>query len=92
MREFELRAASTFFDNNGKYNTWLGLPNTVTKNRKAYQIDHIFIPKLQLCQATNVKLRFDGAKSDHAAIKINFHFLTAPLLKNETIKQKKASQ
>ncbi len=81
MREFELRAASTYFNNNMKYNTWLGLPNANTKKRKAYQIDHIFIPKLQLCQTTSVKRRFDSATGDHAAVCIDFYFLTAPLLK-----------
>jgi hypothetical protein len=83
MREFELRAASTYFANNRKYNTWLGLPNANTKKRKAYQIDHIFIPKLQLCQTMSVKRRFDGATSDHAAVCIDFYFLTAPLLKKK---------
>lgn len=48
MREFQLRVASTFYDNNRKYNTWLGLPNAITKRRQAYEIDHIFIPKNQL--------------------------------------------
>jgi hypothetical protein len=49
MRDFELRAASTFFDNNGKYNTWIGLPNAHKRKKRAYQIDQIFILKLQLC-------------------------------------------
>ncbi len=92
MREFELRAASTYFDNNRKYNTWLGLPNANTKKRKAYQIDHIFIPKLQLCQTTSVRRRFDGATSDHAAVSIDFHFLTAPLLKKKRDMGKKTAQ
>ena len=47
MREFQLRAASTFYDNNRKYNTWLGLPDPKTRKRQAYQLDHIFIPKQQ---------------------------------------------
>ncbi len=68
MHEHELRATSTFYDNNRKYNTWLGLPNAVTKKRQAYQLDHM-----------NVKHRFDGEPSDHAALSINFRFLTTPL-------------
>jgi hypothetical protein len=35
MREFNLRAASTYFDNHRKYNTWLGLPNATTKKKKS---------------------------------------------------------
>ncbi len=68
MREHNLRAASTFFDNNKKYNTWLAPPKPESKKRRAYQIDHIFIPKNQLCHTTNVKRRFNGAHSDHAAL------------------------
>jgi hypothetical protein len=68
MQEHKLRAASTFFDNNQKYNMCLGLPNAIMKKRQAYQLDHIFIPKLQLCHTTNVKRGFDGAPSDHAAL------------------------
>jgi hypothetical protein len=49
MRDHQLRAASTFFNNNRKYNTWLGIPNATMKKRHAYQLDHIFIPKHQLC-------------------------------------------
>jgi hypothetical protein len=87
MREFELRAASTFFDNNGQYNAWLGLPDAHTRE-KSIQIDQILIPKLQLCQTKNVKHRFDGVASDHAALRIDFHFLIAPLLKNRNDKAK----
>ena len=83
MREFQLRAASSFFDNNNKYNTWLAPPQAPTEKRKAYQLDQIFIPKSQLCQTTNVKRKFDGASSDHAALSIDFHLLNGPLLKNK---------
>jgi hypothetical protein len=83
MREFDLRAARTFFNNNRKYNTWLGLPNTATKKRQMYQLDHIFIPKLQLCHTTNVKHRFDGAPSYQAALSNDFYFLTSPLLRKK---------
>jgi hypothetical protein len=83
MREHQLRAASTFFDNNRKYNTWLGIPNAITKKRYAYQLDHIFIPKHLLCHTTNIKRKFDGAHSHHAALCIDFYFLTSPLLKKK---------
>jgi hypothetical protein len=81
MREFNLRAASTFCDNNWKYNTWIGLPNLTTRKRQAYQIDHIFIPKDQLYNTMNVKRRFDGTYSDHAVLLLKFHLLTNPLMK-----------
>ena len=81
MREFQLRAVSSFFDNNNKYNTWLAPPQSATEARKAYQLDQFFIPKNQLCQTTNLKRRFDGATSDHAALLIEFHLLNGPLLK-----------
>jgi hypothetical protein len=83
MREHQLRASSTFFDNNRKYNTWLGIPNAKTKKRFAYQLDHVFIPKHQLCYTTNVKRKFDGAHSDHVAVCIEFSFLTSPMLKKK---------
>ena len=83
MREFQLRAAGSFFDNNNKYNTWLAPPQAPTEKRKAYQLDQIFIPKSQLCQTSNVKRKSDGAPSDHAAIAIDFHLLNGPLLKNK---------
>jgi len=83
MREFQLRAAGSFFDNNNKYNTWLAPPQAPTEKRKAYQLDQIFIPKSQLCQTSNVKRKFDGAPSDHAALAIDFHLLNGPLLKNK---------
>ncbi len=73
MREFQLRAAATFFDNNNKYNTWLAPPHPTTRKRRAYQLDQILIPKHQLRYTTNVKRRFDGATSDHAALFIEFH-------------------
>ncbi len=82
MREHNLRAASTFFDNNRKYNTWLGLPNPLTGKRKAYQLDHIFIPCQQLGQTTNVKRKFNGATSDHAALLIKFQIPIHPLQKS----------
>ncbi len=84
MHEHRLRAASTFFDINRKYNTWLGLPNSTTEKRRAYQLDHIFIPQQQLCQTTNVKRKFNGATSDHTALLIKFHFLNTPLVCQES--------
>jgi exonuclease III len=90
MRSHNLRAASTFFDNNRKYNTWLSPPTAPTMKRNAYQLDHILIPKNQLCYTQNVKRRFDGAHSDHAALRIDFRLLTTPLLKNkQNLKNKK---
>jgi hypothetical protein len=83
MREHQIRAASTFFDNNNKYNTWLGIPNAISKKRCPYQLDHIFIPKHQLCLTTNVKRKFDGAHSDHAAMCICSQLQTCPLLRKK---------
>ena len=87
MREFQLRAASFFYDNNRKYNTWLGLPNPITKKRQAYQIDHIFIPKYQLSKTSNVKRKFNGAHSDHAALFIEFQLITDTLMKTSKKEQ-----
>jgi exonuclease III len=92
MREHRLRAASTFFDNNRKYNTWLGLPNPTTGKRKAYQIDHILIPYHQLCLTSNVKRKFNGVVSDHAALLVEFRLLNFPLLKNKNNNNKGKQQ
>jgi len=48
MREFQLRAVTSFFDNNNKYNTWLAPPHHSNGKRRAYQLDQIFIQKHQL--------------------------------------------
>jgi hypothetical protein len=82
MREHNLRATATFFDNNHKYNTWLGLPNPATGKRRAYQIDHIFVPHQQLGQTTNVKRKFNGVNSDHVAMPIEFKLLNTPFKRN----------
>jgi hypothetical protein len=87
MREQQLRAATSFFDNNNKYNTWLGLPQPTTKKRVAYQLDQIFIPRNQLCYTTDIKRKFDGATSDHAALSIHFQLPNGPLLKKKTPKE-----
>jgi hypothetical protein len=81
MHEHNLRAVATFYDNNRKYNTWLGLPNPATGKRKAYQIDHIFIPHQQLGQTSDVKRKFNGVNSDHAAMSIEFRILNVSLKK-----------
>ena len=73
MREFQLRAATSFFDNNNKYNTWLAPPHPSSGKRRAYQLDQIFIQKHQLRHTTNAKRKFDGVASDHAALFIEFH-------------------
>ena len=86
MREHQLRAAATFFDNNNKYNTWLAPPHPSTGKRHAYQLDHIFIPKYQLCHTKNIKRRFNGATSDHAALFIDFELSSIPLLKKKAEK------
>ena len=83
MREFQLRAASSFFDNNNKYNTWIAPPHPITKQRIPYQLDQIFIPKNQLCYTSNVKRKFDGAPSDHAAVMIDFKLISSPILKTK---------
>jgi hypothetical protein len=72
LYEHNLRAASTFFDNNNKYNTWICPPNATTNKRTAHQLDHIFILKKQLHYTQEVKRKFDGPESDHAAIQIIF--------------------
>ena len=79
MWEHQLQAATSFFDNNNKYNTWLGLPQPTTKKRIVYQLDHIFIPKNQLCYTTDTKRKLDGAISDHAAMYIQFELPNGPL-------------
>jgi hypothetical protein len=91
MREHRLRAAGTFFDNNRKYNTWLGLPSPTTGKRKAYQIDHILIPHHQLCLTSNVKKKVNGIVSDHAALLVEFRLLNSPLFKNKIIKKESNS-
>jgi len=83
MRDYQLRAASSFFDSNNKYNTWLAPPRSQTEKRKAYQLDEIFIPKNKLCHTTNVKRKFDGATSDHAALFIEFKLPNGPLLEKK---------
>jgi len=85
MREFQLRAATSFFDNNNKYNTWLAPPHPSSGKRRAYQLDQIFIQKHQLRHTTNAKRRFDGVNSDHAALFIEFHL-------PKSIKKKKKNQ
>ncbi len=72
MEEHRLRAASTFLTIIER-TTWLGLPNSVTGKRKSYQ---------QLCQTTNVKHKFNCIVGDHAALLIEFYFLTSSFLKN----------
>ena len=74
MREHDLRAASTFFDCNNKHNTWRN-----PKDKRPHQIDHLLIPRNQLCLTTNVKRKLDSIDSDHAALCIEF------LLPNGTI-------
>mmetsp|Transcript_18353 Transcript_18353/g.26078 ORF Transcript_18353/g.26078 Transcript_18353/m.26078 type:complete len:120 (-) Transcript_18353:72-431(-) len=86
MREHQLRAEATFFDNNNKYNTWLAPPHPSTGKRQAYQLDHIFIRKYQLCHTKNIKRRFNGATSDHAALFIDFELSSMPLLKKKAEK------
>jgi len=45
--------------------------------------------KSQLCQTTNVKRKFDGTTSDHAALLIEFHLLSGPLLKKKETTENK---
>jgi hypothetical protein len=91
MREHRLKAASTFINNNRKYNTWLGLPNPATE-KKAHQIDHILIPYHQLCLTSNVKRKFNGAVSDHVALLVEYHLLNSSLLKNNQKKKATVEQ
>ena len=65
MRKLNLRAASTFFDSNGRHNTWIS-PSLVMP----FQLDHILIPKHQLNRGKDVKRKMDGTPSDHDALMI----------------------
>ena len=67
MRELDLHSAHSFFDCNDKHDTWIHLG---TKHR--YQPDHFLILSKQLNRTSNVKRKFDGAPSDHAALMIQF--------------------
>ena len=82
IRALNLRAVSTFFDCNDNYDTWIN-PGT----KEAFQIDHILIPKNQLIQTSNVKCKFDGPPSDHAALTIHLNLPNGNLLPK---KRKKA--
>jgi hypothetical protein len=77
MREQDLRAASTFFDCNNKYNTWRN-----PRDKRPHQIDHFLIPRNQLCYTTNVKQKLDSIDSDHAALCIKFQLPDGALLSN----------
>ena len=90
MREFQLRAATSFFDNNNKYNTWLAPPHPSSGKRRAYQLDQIFIQKHQLRHTTNAKRKFDGVASDHAALFIEFHL--PKIIKKKKEKKTKAME
>jgi hypothetical protein len=61
----------------------VGIPNAITKTMASVPTRPYFIPKPQLCHTTNVKRKFDGAHSDHAALCIDFFFLNTPLLKKK---------
>ncbi len=63
IREHDLRAASTFFDYNNKCNTWRN-----PRDKQPYQIDHLLIPRNQLCHTINVKRKLDSIDSDHATL------------------------
>ena len=63
LRQLNFQAASTFFDNNNKHDTWIN-PNTKTP----FQLDHILILKNQLLHTQNVKQRFNRTTSNHAAL------------------------
>jgi hypothetical protein len=78
MREHDLRAASTFFDCNNKFNTWRN-----PRDKRPHQIDHILILRTQLCHTANVKRKTNSVDSDHAALCIEFQ------LSNETLFYKK---
>ncbi len=54
----------------------------IKKKKYAYQLDHIFILKHQLCHTTNHKCqkKIWRAHNDHAALCDDFHFLISPLL------------
>jgi hypothetical protein len=81
MREHDLRAASTFFESNQKSSTW-----RTPLNNHPYQIDHLLIPRSQLCHTTHLKRKLDCVDSDHAALHINFLLSIKTLLFNASDK------
>jgi hypothetical protein len=79
MREHDLRAASTFFESNKKYNTWRN-----PRDKRPHQIDHFLIPRNQLCHTVDVKRKLDSIDSDHAALCIEFRLSSETLLLKKT--------
>ena len=68
LSQLDLRAASTYFQNNSGYDTWI---NPATKEK--YQLDHFLIPRNQFKLVKNVKKIFHGTTSDHLAIQMSLN-------------------
>ena len=70
MRQLNLRAATTFFNNNNKKtDTWI-----LHATKKGYQLDHMLVPKQQLHRIMEAKRKMDGIPSNHAAVMIKIKF------------------
>ena len=74
LNQFQLRAASTFFESSKGHDTWIH-PATKVK----YQLDHFLIKKKHLQIIMDVKRKGDGIPSDHAALCIKLKFPNAKL-------------
>jgi len=78
LSQLDLRAASTYFQNESGYDTWI---NPATQEK--YQLDHFLIPRKHFKLVKNVKKTFYGTTSDHLAIQISLN-LTKGKYKNFT--------
>ena len=65
LSQLDLRVASTFFQNDSGYDTWI---NPATQEK--FQLDHFLIPRKHFKLVKNSKKIFYGATSDHLAIQI----------------------
>ena len=68
LSQLDLRAASTYFQNDSGYDTWI---NPATQEK--YQLDHFLIPRKHFKLVKNVKKIFHGTTSDHLAIQISLN-------------------
>mmetsp|Transcript_17839 Transcript_17839/g.25395 ORF Transcript_17839/g.25395 Transcript_17839/m.25395 type:complete len:496 (+) Transcript_17839:690-2177(+) len=68
LSQLDLRAASTYFQNDNGYDTWI---NPATQEK--YQLDHFLIPRKQFKLVKNVRKIYYGTTSNHLAIKITLN-------------------
>jgi len=69
LTQFQMRAASTFFESSKGHDTWI---NPAMKVK--YQLDHFLIKKKHLQIITDVKRKDNGIPSDHTALCIKLKF------------------